>query len=94
MSVVSNGVQTNKRHKDEELPSFRPSIEETLRAACLLIMMMKVTISPRWQRGVWLWWLELLDCDVSLLEASPSLLYTRMGLELPLGRLQFRFYLG
>ena len=73
MLVVSNGVQANMRHKDEDLPSFRPSIEETLRAAYLLIIMMEVTISPRWQRGVWLWWLGLLDCDVSFPEASPSL---------------------
>ena len=34
MLVVFDGVQANKRHK-EILPSFRPSIEETLRAACL-----------------------------------------------------------
>ena len=79
MLVVSNGVQTNKRHNDEDLPSFRPSIEETLRAACLLIMMMVVTISPRWRRGVWLWWLGLLDCEIDPLGALSQPLYTRLG---------------
>ena len=73
MLVVSNGVQANEQHKGEDLPSFRPSIEETLRAACLLIISMEVTISPSWRRGVMVWWLGLLDCDVTLLAASPSL---------------------
>ena len=83
MLVALNGVQTNKRHKDEDLPSFRPSMEETLCAACLLIMMMMVTISPRWRRGV----LAMVARVAGLRDDPPGglsqPLYTRLGLELP-----------
>ena len=34
--------RSNKRTRD--LPSFRPSIEETLRAACLLVILIGVTM--------------------------------------------------
>ena len=82
MLVVSNGVQANRQHKDEVLPSFRPSIEETLRDACLLIMMRVVTISPRWRRGV-----LAMVARVEGLRDDPQgglsqPLYTRLGLEL------------
>ena len=41
-----DGVQANKVTQGEDLPSFRPSIEETLRAACLLIIFMEITRVP------------------------------------------------
>ena len=34
----------NKATQKEILPSFKPSIEETLRAACLLVILMGVTM--------------------------------------------------
>ena len=40
----STAYKRNKATQRRDLPSFRPSIEETLRVACLLVILMGVTM--------------------------------------------------
>ena len=40
----STAYKRNKATQKEILPSFRPSMEETLRGACLLVILMGITM--------------------------------------------------